>query len=75
MDHSKFIASIQKVESIGSFKSAANYYSTAKSELHTKSCEFHAAASHWIVFTANHAIFMLKAHLLWKVSMESIFSN
>ena len=41
----------------------------------TKSCEFRAAVTHWIVFTANHASFMLKAHLLWKVSMKSIFSK
>ena len=77
MDHSKFIASIQKEEFISSFKSSANYYIQLQSlnYRNTKSCEFHAAVTHWIVFTANHAGFMLKAHLLWKVSMKSIFSN
>ena len=35
MDHSKFLASIQKEKFISSFKSSAYYhYSTAKSELH-----------------------------------------
>ena len=34
MDHSKFIASIQKEEFISSFKSSAYLYSKAKSELH-----------------------------------------
>ena len=41
----------------------------------TKSWDFRAAVNHWIVFTANHINFMLKTHLLWKVSMKSIFSN
>ena len=81
MAHSKFIASIQKEEFISSFKSSANYYIQQQSlnymymMKHKKSCEFCAAVTHWIVFTANHASFMLKAHLLWKVSMKSIFSN
>ena len=81
MDHSKFIASIQKEEFISSFKCSANYYIQQQSLNYmyyiwwnTKSCELHAAVTRWIVITANHASFMLKAHLLWKVSMKSIFS-
>ena len=79
-DHSMFIASIQKEEFISSFKSSANYYFQQQSLNHMymmkhKILWFHAAVTHWIVFTANHANFMLKAHLLWKVSMKSIFSN
>ena len=80
MDHSKFIASIQKEEFISSFKSCANYYIQQQSlnvmyMMKHQTCEFHAAVTQWIVFTANHASFMLKAHLLRKVSMMSIFSN
>ena len=76
MDHSKFIALIQKEEFISSFKSSANYYIQQRSlNYNTKYCEFRAAVTHWIVFTAKNASFMLKAHLLWKVSMKSIFKN
>ena len=46
---SKFIAPIQKEEFISSFKGSANYYSTAKSELHvydeTPNLVFRAAAT------------------------------
>ena len=81
MDHSKFIASIQEEELISSFKSSANYYIQQQSlnfmymmkhQILWISTELNF---HWIVFTANHASFMLKAHLLWKSSMKSIFSN
>ena len=80
MDHSKFIASIQKEEFISSFKSSANYFINSKVWIsciwwNTKSYEFRAAVNHWIVFTESHGSFLLKAHLLWKVSMKYIFSN
>ena len=69
MDHSKFIASIQKEEIISSFKSSANYYTQQQSlnvmyMMKHQIKEFHAAVTHCILFTANHASFMLKAHLL-----------
>ena len=71
MDQSKFIASIQKEEFISSFKSSA----TAKSELHVYDETPNLVNFVRLSLTANHASFMLKAHLLWKVSMKSIFSN
>ena len=77
IDHSKFIASIQKEEFISSFKSSANYYIQQQSlnYMYMMKHQILWISCCWIVITANHASFMLKAHLLWKVSMKSIFSN
>ena len=73
MDHSKFIASIQMEEFISSFKLLL--YSTAKSELHVYDETPNLGNFVLLSLTELYASFMLKAHLLWKVSMKSIFSN
>ena len=73
MEHSKFIASIQKEEFISSFKSSDIFKS--KSELHVYDETPNLVNFVLLSLTELYLQPMLKAHLLWKVSMKSIFSN
>ena len=70
MDHSKFIASVQKEEFI---KGSADYYIQLQS-LNYLYMYNHNETPNLVNFvlmslTTNHASFMLKAHMLWIVSI------
>ena len=74
MDHSKFIAPIQKKEFISPFKSSANYY------IQQQGLNYMYMMKHqilWISCCCHSqqilASFMLKAHLLNKESFYEVY--
>ena len=73
MDHSKFIASIQKEEFISSFKSSANYYIQQQSLNETTNLVNFVLMSLTELYFQQ--IMQVSCWKLWKVSMKSIFSN
>ena len=75
MDHSKFIASIQKEEFISSFKSSAYYYIQQQSLNETTNLVNFELMSLTELYFQQIMQVSCWNWKLWKVSMKSIFSN